>query len=128
MKLDEAKKYWEWKYNRAKDFSDMHWEADERHEHQEYVEALQIAVKALEENTELKRLLKLAVEDAKALFEACEKEYMMHDSFIEPEMCRFCKYYRTGFCKCEPVGKCQWRYADNVKGMIKNGNELDSGV
>lgn len=65
-----------------------------------------------QENAELKRLLKLAVEDAKALFEACEKEYMMHDSFIEPEMCKFCKYYRTGFCKCEPDGRCQWRYAD----------------
>lgn len=70
----------------------------------------------------------MAVEDAKALFEACEKEYMMHDSFIEPEMCKFCKYYRTGFCKCEPDGRCQWRYSDDVKGMIEDGNELDSGV
>ncbi len=80
-----------------------------------------------QENAELKRLLKLAVEDAKALFEACEKEYMRHDSFIEPEMCKFCKYYRTGFCKCEPDGRCRWRYADEVKGLIENGNELDSG-
>ena len=81
-----------------------------------------------QENAELKRLLKLAADDANALFVACDTEYMKHDLLSEPEMCRFCKYYRTVFCKCEPVGKCQWRYADNVKGMIKNGNELDSAV
>ena len=81
-----------------------------------------------QENAVLKLLLKLAADDANALFVACDTEYMKHDLLSEPEMCRFCKYYRTVFCKCEPVGKCQWRYADNVKGMIKNGNELDSGV
>lgn len=68
-----------------------------------------------------KRLLKLAAEDAKSLFEACEKEYMRHDSFIEPEMCKFCKYYRTGFCKCEPDGRCRWRYDDEMKGRIEDG-------
>lgn len=72
-----------------------------------------------QENAELKRLLKLAADDANALFVACDTEYMKHDSLSEPEMCRFCKYYRTVFCKCEPVGKCQWRYADNVKGLIE---------
>lgn len=74
-----------------------------------------------QENAELKRLLKLAVEDAKSLFEACEKEYMRHDSFIGPEMCKFCKYYRTGFCKCEPDGRCRWRYDDEMKGRIEDG-------
>ena len=113
MTLYEAKKYWEWKYNRAKDFSDMHWEADERHEHQEYVEALQIAVKALEENAELKRLLKLAVEDMKC------------NQFV----CNLCKHSRSACLKHEKNFECfEWRYADKVKGMIKNGNELDSGV
>lgn len=72
-----------------------------------------------QENAELKRMLKLAADDANALFVACDTEYMKHDSLSEPEMCKFCKYYRTVFCKCEPVGKCQWRYADNVKGLIE---------
>lgn len=98
MTLDEAKKYWEWKYNRAKDFSDMHWEADERHEHQEYVEALQIAVKALEENAELKRLLKLALDD-------------------------FCcvQYRKLHSCECKPEHELtcfEWIYDDEVKGLI----------
>lgn len=52
MTIKEAKKYWEYRYNQAKDFSDIHWDADERHEHQEYVEALQMAVKALEKYCE----------------------------------------------------------------------------
>lgn len=34
--------------------------------------------------------------------------------------CKFCKYYRTGFCKCEPNVRCQWRYADKAKGMISD--------
>ena len=72
-----------------------------------------------QENAELKRLLKLAADDANALFVACDTEYMKHDSLSEPEMCRFCKYYRTGFCKCEPNVRCQWRYADEVKGLIE---------
>lgn len=67
---------------------------------------------------EMKRLLKLAADDANALFVACDTEYMKHDLLSEPEMCKFCKYYRTGFCKCEPNVRCQWRYADEVKGMI----------
>ena len=40
MTLDEAKKYWEWKYDRAKDYYDNHWEADERREFCEWIEEL----------------------------------------------------------------------------------------
>ena len=73
-----------------------------------------------QENAELKRLLKLAADDANALFVACDTEYMKHDSLSEPEMCRFCKYYRNGFFKCDLNVRCQWRYADKAKGMISD--------
>ena len=116
MTLDEAKKYWEWKYNRTKDYSDTHWEADERHEHQEYVEALHIVVKALEENSKLKRLLKLAVED-------------MKDS---QSVCEFCKHLEKGrhgstempcYLCDRTSNKFEWRYADEAKGLIENDCE-----
>lgn len=48
MTLEEALEYWKFKYERAKNYTDDHWKADERHEYEEYVEALRIAVKAIE--------------------------------------------------------------------------------
>ena len=47
MKREEAIKFWEFRYENAKDFSDPHWEAQERREHREYVEALRVAIEAL---------------------------------------------------------------------------------
>lgn len=48
MKREDAFDYWKSKYESAKDYSDEHWEADERRAHREYVEALECAVEALE--------------------------------------------------------------------------------
>lgn len=47
MTRQEALKFWEWRYENAKDYYDDHWEADERRSHREYVEALEWAVKTL---------------------------------------------------------------------------------
>ena len=47
MTRKEALKFWEWRYENAKDYYDDHWEADERRSHREYVQALEWAVKAL---------------------------------------------------------------------------------
>lgn len=48
MTNEQALKYWRTKYNLAKDYWDEHWEAEERHSHQRYVEALEVAIAALE--------------------------------------------------------------------------------
>ena len=48
MTNERALKYWRIKYNLAKDYWDEHWEAEERHSHQRYVEALEVAIAALE--------------------------------------------------------------------------------
>lgn len=47
MTREEAKRFWLTRYKNAKDFSDPHWEAQERREHREYVEALRMAIEAL---------------------------------------------------------------------------------
>lgn len=47
MTREEAKRFWLFIYENAKDFSDPHWEAQERREHREYVEALRMAIEAL---------------------------------------------------------------------------------
>lgn len=48
MKKEEAIKFWKFRYENAKDYTDPHWEAQERREHREYVEALRMAIDALQ--------------------------------------------------------------------------------
>lgn len=47
MQIKEAIEYWKYKYERAKDYYDEHWEASERKEHEDYVDALALAIEAL---------------------------------------------------------------------------------
>ena len=47
MTREEAKSFWQIRYENAKDFDDSNWEAQEREEHREYVEALRMAIEAL---------------------------------------------------------------------------------
>lgn len=48
MQIKEALEFWKFKYNSSKDYNDIHWEASERREHKEYVEALKTAIETLE--------------------------------------------------------------------------------
>lgn len=48
MTNEEALNRFKWKYSLTKDYNDPHWEGDERREHSEWVEQLEIAIKALE--------------------------------------------------------------------------------
>lgn len=48
MTREEAIKFWKFRYENAKDYTDPHWEAQERREHREYVEALRMAIEALQ--------------------------------------------------------------------------------
>lgn len=47
MTKEEAIKFWKFRYENAKDYTDSHWEAQECREHREYVEALRVAIEAL---------------------------------------------------------------------------------
>lgn len=47
MTREEASRYWTARYEAAKNWDDPHWEAQERREHREYVEALRMAIEAL---------------------------------------------------------------------------------
>lgn len=48
MTNEEALNRLKWKYSLTKDYNDPHWEGGERREHSEWVEQLEIAIKALE--------------------------------------------------------------------------------
>lgn len=47
MTKEEAKEYWTVRYEAARNWDDQHWEASERKEHRQYVDALRTAIEAL---------------------------------------------------------------------------------
>lgn len=71
-----------------------------------------------QENAAMKRLLKLAMEDIRTA---------MKFNYKSP--CSVCSYYDK--CHCDGICTIEdelrkWRYADEVKELIDNENELDS--
>lgn len=69
------------------------------------IEAIDVALKQMQENAELKRLLKLAVEDLESDSTVCDK----------------CKKLNTD--ECDPMNDCscyEWRYLDEAKGLIED--------
>lgn len=72
-----------------------------------------------QENSDLKRLMKLAVDDIEGLFVACDSEYNMHNKLTVPGNCKYCKNYSENGCVNDAI--CKWRYADEAKELI---NEL----
>lgn len=63
MTNEQALQWFRFKFDRAKNYYDEHWDATERREHREYVEAMNCAIKALTENEELKAMLKTDADD-----------------------------------------------------------------
>lgn len=47
MTIEEAHEYWSRQLERAESYSDEHWDAEERHAHKDYVDAMTHAVTAL---------------------------------------------------------------------------------
>ena len=47
MTLEEAREYWCRRLERAENYSDEHWDAEERHAHKDYVDAMTHAITAL---------------------------------------------------------------------------------
>ena len=89
MKREEALKFWKFRYENAKDFSDPHWEAQERREHREYVEALRMAIEALSKpNYESDTEVRLAVTNRN------KDKVVLCDAFGEVE------YYPNGEINC----------------------------
>ena len=47
MTIEEAREYWCRRLERAETYSDEHWDAEERHAHADYVDAMTYAITAL---------------------------------------------------------------------------------
>ena len=53
MEKERALEYWINRYNSAKGYNDIHWDAEERHEHRDYIRAMEWAIKAIEGYTDV---------------------------------------------------------------------------
>lgn len=53
MEKKRALEYWINRYNSAKGYNDIHWDAEERHEHRDYIRAMEWAIKAIEQYTDV---------------------------------------------------------------------------
>ena len=131
MTRKEALKFWEWRYENAKDYYDDHWEADERRSHREYVQALEWAVKALtdrktENSSEIPNnycddCLYTDTCDSKEFFYACtSKATISKMEQVETMSCQECKHFHENAvmyldqcdfcfkdCKYEPKDESQ---------------------
>jgi hypothetical protein len=47
MTIEEAREYWCRRLERAENYSDEHWDAEERHAHSDYIDAMKYAITAL---------------------------------------------------------------------------------
>lgn len=99
------------------------------------IEAIDVAIKThndlMRENAELKRLLKLAVEHMRMLADSIRNQE------DECSCCGLCAYdgdFSTGesgdfFSECPGFESDEcfvWKHADEARGVIENGNEMDS--
>lgn len=51
MTRHEAYEYWLMRYNKAKDYNDPHWDAEERAEHHRWLDAMEQAMEALKDTS-----------------------------------------------------------------------------
>lgn len=52
MTRHEAYEYWQMRYNKAKDYNDPHWDAEERAAHHRWLDAMEQAMEALKDTSE----------------------------------------------------------------------------
>lgn len=111
MTREEAKQYWQFRLDNAKDYIDPHWEADERRAHREYVEALTAAVEALSAEAEETVLNKMLEEEMIVLpqdyIKVVRCKDCCHRVHDEERSLYYCeRYYGQGDVSDENF--CQW--------------------
>lgn len=104
MTNEQALEWFKSRYDKAKDYFDEHWEAEERRQHEEYVEALDCAIKALTENAELKSMLETVANDIEIA-----ADNMKQDCNAK---CAGCLFYNDG------KDECAYAHMNAIKNLI----------
>lgn len=93
MTIEEAREYWNRRLERAKNYSDDHWDAEERHAHADYVDAMIYAITALT----------VCIEHKKPKSNGDRIRQMTDEEIAEMLLLSTCYF---GCNKCKYNGKC----------------------
>ena len=110
MTREEAKRFWLIRYENAKDFSDPHWGAQERREHREYVEALRMAIEALNP----------------PIVQNMHKGKWIKKQVFNPELDKYVPLIECSVCGYEPYyggSGSKYNYCPNCGTIMKGGAE-----
>lgn len=100
MTIEEAREYWSKRLERAEGYSDEHWDAEERHAHTYYIDALKHAVTALaicREREEAAKQPKTNGDKIRAMTDE-ELADWLTDGHDKCDICKLCSF---GACRIE---------------------------
>lgn len=105
MTIEEAREYWSRRLERAEGYSDEHWDAEERHAHADYIDALKCAITALAICREHEETWKPKTNGDKIRAMNDEELAELYEEYAD---CRMC-IYSPHNCKSECVdGYTKW--------------------
>lgn len=103
MTIDEAREYWSRRLERASGYSDEHWDAEERHAHADYIDALKHAVTALAICREREEAAKKPKTNADRIRNMTDEELA---EMVSMKVCRIVKPDGSDCPKGFYFGKC----------------------
>lgn len=105
MMIEEVREYWCRRLERAENYSDEHWDADERHEHADYIDAMKCAITALTVCIEHKN----PKSNADRIRQMTDEELAELMTYVDTNICDFCasRHSNTYYdCEEESCEKC----------------------
>ena len=109
MTKHEAYEYWLMRYNKAKDYDDPHWDAEERVAHHRWLEAMEQAMEALKDTS-------VSVDSDTVKLRKGVKKFRAENYVIYYAPCEECANPDTYGTICVKCGACGRKFDD--KGVL----------
>lgn len=119
MTIEEAREYWHRRLERAENYSDEHWDAEERHAHSDYVDAMKYAINALTVCVEHKKL-KSNGDRIRAMSDAQLVEFIVTALSAKAIECDYC-IHRDEVCRNKrPSRRCAAGMIEWLRSEVRN--------
>lgn len=103
MTIEEAREYWSRRLERAANYSDEHWDAEERHAHKDYIDAMTHAITAL-------AIIREREEAKQSETNGDRVRQMTDDELVELLNSAVCSY--TEECLDSDCEICAWKWLE----------------
>ena len=117
MTAEQAREYWCRRLDRAENYSDEHWDAEERHAHKDYIDAMTHAITALAIRRE-KEQVKQSQTNADRIRRMSDEELA---ELLLWNVCNVCD--GRGFGKCGDDKHCKKHVAKWLKQEVEEDDE-----